>query len=127
MFSNSVRSVIELQIGDEVRDLNITLDLMDRVRRIVNWEKLAGDMSKAEPELDLLAMAKFVYYNLKEAGFKPDPDQIYDEMMFSESNQESYIAIVGKLLLAYQPQGSKKKPVATAITKPKTSRSRKKA
>ena len=98
---------------------------MDRVRRLVNWEKLAADMSKPDPELDLLAMAKFVYYNLKEAGFKPDPDQIYDEMMFSDSNQESYINIVGKLLLAYQPQGSKKK--TPTIPPAKVSKSRKKA
>ena len=125
MFSNSVRSTLELQVGDEVRDLKVTLDLMDRVRRLVNWEKLAADMSKPDPELDLLAMAKFVYYNLKEAGFKPDPDQIYDEMMFSDRNQESYINIVGKLLLAYQPQGSKKK--TPTIPPAKVSKSRKKA
>ena len=59
-------------------------------------------------------LAKFVYHNLKAAGFKVDGDDletIYDEMLQGD-DKVSYIQLVGQLLTAYMPKGSKKKPVA---------------
>lgn len=117
-FSDQVRSTLELTYGDEVRDLRVTFDLMDRVRKYVPWEQIAVEMAKPEPVPDLGMMAKFVFLNLREAGFSPDFDQIYDEMIFSEDNKQGYMSIVAQLLLAYQPRGSaKKKQTVTPISK----------
>ncbi len=121
-FSNSVRTTLELKYEDEVRDLRITFDLIDRVRKHVHWEELAIEMAKANPVPDLTTMAKFVFLNLLEAGFTPDIDKIYNEMFSSEGGKQGYMAIVSQLILAYQPSGSSKKKI---LTEPATAKTQK--
>ena len=115
-FSNSVRATLELGYEDEIRDLNVTFDLIDRVRQHVPWEQLAIEMAKPNPVPDLTMMSKFVYLNLREAGFSPDIDKIYNEMFKTDEAREGYMAVVSHLLLAYQPTGSSKKKSLLAPT-----------
>tara|TARA_R110000796_G_scaffold64465_2_gene149427 strand:+ start:23134 stop:23502 length:369 start_codon:yes stop_codon:yes gene_type:complete len=112
-----VRTTLEINYGDQKRDLMITFNLIDKVSSIVPWEQLAVEFEKDNPVPNFSMMAKFVFHNLKAAGFKVTEDDlmdIYDEIMSSDE-RESYIQLVGKLLTAYMPQGSKKK----SITPPK--------
>lgn len=115
-----VRSTLEIEYNDEVRDLMVTFDLIDRIRGIIPWEQLAVEFEKDNPVPNFSMMAKFVYHNLKAAGFKVNEDDlsdIYDEIMVGDE-RESYIQLVGKLLAAYMPQGSKKKPVVATKKTP---------
>lgn len=109
MFGKRVRSTIELRYSDEVRDLNISFDLIDKIRAKVPWEKLAMDLAKDDPEPNFTMLAKFIFYNLQAAGFKPDIDDIYDEIMEGADNQASYIQVASQIVMAYQPRGSAKK------------------
>lgn len=109
-----IRNTLEINYNNEVRDLTVTFDVIDRVRAVVPWEQLAVEFEKDEPVPNFTMLAKFVYHNLKAAGFKVDADDletIYDEMLQSDE-RDSYIQLVGQLLAAYMPKGSKKKPVA---------------
>lgn len=106
---NSVRSVLAIAYGDEVRDLKITFNLMDRVRMQVPWEQIAVDFDKADMTPNFTLMAKFLYHNLVAAGFKPSIDEIYDNLVGSDEN---LIGLVAQLIMAYMPRGSKKKTVA---------------
>jgi hypothetical protein len=120
-FSNSVRTTLELSYGDEVRDLRITFDLIDRVRGYIPWEELAIELGKENPVPNLTMMAKFVFLNLREAGFSPDIDKIYNEMFLSEEGKQAYITLVSQIILAYQPSGSSKKKTLTDVTTAKQS------
>lgn len=110
MFPTGVRTTLELRYNDEVRDLRVTYDLMDRVGRHVRWEEIAADFEGEKPIPNFLKIAKFVFLNFREAGFDPDFDVIYNEMMVTDENKAAYIALAGELIAAYMPQGSKKKP-----------------
>lgn len=118
MYGGRIRTTLELKYGDEVRDLNVTFNLIDKVRSKVAWEKLAIDLSKDEPEPNFTMLAKFIYYNLEAAGFKPDIEDIYDDLMINADAQDSYISVATQIIMAYQPQGRvKKKPAAKKIAK----------
>tara|TARA_R110000772_G_scaffold42318_1_gene98294 strand:- start:4250 stop:4627 length:378 start_codon:yes stop_codon:yes gene_type:complete len=108
-----IRTTLEIRYKDEVRDLRVTFDVIDRVRGFVPWEQLAVEFEKDDPVPNFSMMAKFVFHNLKAAGFKIDEDDlqdIYDEILISEE-RESYIQLIGQLLSAYMPQGKKKAEV----------------
>ena len=110
-----VRTTLEIGYDGQVRDLMVTFDLIDRIRGIIPWEQLAVEFDKDEPVPNFSMMAKFVYHNLKAAGFKVNEDDlsdIYDEILVGD-DRESYIQLVGKLLAAYMPQGNKKKSLTT--------------
>lgn len=114
-----IRTTLAIKYKDEVRDLTVTFDVIDRVRAIVPWEQLAVEFEKDAPVPNFTMLAKFVYHNLKAAGFKvgeEDLETIYDEMLQGEDNT-SYIQLVGQLLTAYMPKGSKKKPPAAPLKK----------
>jgi hypothetical protein len=117
MYGGRIRTTLALQYEDEIRDLKVTFDLIDRVRSKVPWEKLAIDLSKDEPEPNFSMLAKFIYYNLEAAGFKPEIDVIYDEIMEGVENQAGFIAVASQIIIAYQPQGRVKKKPEKAITK----------
>jgi hypothetical protein len=116
-----VRTTLEITYKEEMRDLRITFDVIDKVRGFVPWEQLAVEFEKDEPVPNFTMLAKFVFYNLKAAGFKIDEDdlqEIYDEILVSEE-RESYIQLVGQLLTAYMPQGKKKVAVQPKKATPK--------
>lgn len=108
---NSVRTVLEIAYGGEVRDLKITFDLMDKVRMQVPWEQIAVDFDKADMTPNFTLMAKFLFHNLKAAGFKPNIDEIYDNLV---GEDENLVGLVAQLIMAYMPRGSKKKTVEQA-------------
>ncbi len=108
---NSVRTVLEIAYGGEVRDLKITFDLMDKVRMQVPWEQIAVDFDKADMTPNFTLMAKFLFHNLKAAGFKPNIDYIYDNLV---GEDENLVGLVAQLIMAYMPRGSKKKTVEQA-------------
>jgi hypothetical protein len=116
-----IRTTLEIEYNNEVRDLKITFDLIDRVRGVLPWEQLAVEFEKDEPVPNFTMMARFVYLNLKAAGFAVTDDDlmsIYDEIISSDE-RASYIQLVGSLLQAYMPQGGKKKVIPAPATKPK--------
>tara|TARA_R110000796_G_scaffold148262_3_gene265109 strand:- start:964 stop:1341 length:378 start_codon:yes stop_codon:yes gene_type:complete len=120
---SQVRTTLEINFKDEVRDLRVTFDVIDRVSNFVPWEQLAVEFEKDEPVPKFSMMAKFVFHNLKAAGFKVDESDlqnIYDEILISEE-RESYIQLIGQLLTAYMPQGKKKAVVVVKKTTPKVS------
>jgi hypothetical protein len=115
-----VRTTLEIKYNGQVRDLMVTFDLIDKIRGVIPWEQLAVEFDKEDPVPNFSMMAKFVYHNLKAAGFRVNQDDlsdIYDEILVGD-DRESYIKLVGKLLAAYMPQGNKKKPVATTKKAP---------
>tara|TARA_R110000772_G_C13122757_1_gene422017 strand:- start:340 stop:711 length:372 start_codon:yes stop_codon:yes gene_type:complete len=115
-----VRTTLEIEYDGQVRDLMVTFNLIDRIGGIIRWEELAVEFDKENPIPNFSVMAKFVYHNLKAAGFKVTDDDlsdIYDEILVGD-DRESYIQLVGKLLAAYMPQGSKKKSVTTTKKAP---------
>lgn len=102
---SDIRKVIEITYEGETRDLKVTFDVIDRVRRHVPWEKMAMKMG-VDP--DFAMMAKFIYYNLIEAGFKNvSINDLYDEI-WQADNQHGYLQLAHEILLAYQPRGKKK-------------------
>ena len=126
MYGGRTRTTVTLQYGEgddlEQRDLRITFDLIDKIRSKVPWEKLAIGLAQDEPDINFSMLAKFVYLNLEAAGFKPDIDDIYDEMMSSGDNKASYMQVASEIILAYQPQGRvKKKP---EVAKPKATKNK---
>jgi hypothetical protein len=122
-----VRTTLEIAYKDEVRDLAITFDLIDKVRADVPWEQIAVEFDKPNPVPNFTMLTKFVTLNLKYAGFKlseEDFEEIYDEML-SDAENEGYIALIGQLLAAYMPRGRSKKsqPQQKPVKKRRTKKS----
>lgn len=118
-----VRAVIELTYDGECRELKVTFDLIDKIRRKVPWEKMADEF---QTNLDLAMIARFIYLNMIEAGFDDvSIDRIYDEIN-NPKIQESYITLAGKIVGAYYPRGKKKalKAVPKAAKKTKSRKKR---
>jgi hypothetical protein len=110
---SGVRNRLNLSFNGEEKELLITFDFIDRIRRKVPWEKLALDLSGQGGEVipDFTLMARFVYHNLKEAGFlvnEDDLNDIYDDMLSSGVAQQAYINLIAQILGSYQPNGKKK-------------------
>lgn len=118
----SVRTVLPLTYNGRTRDLKVTFGLIDKVRRVIPWEKLALDMSRTDNiNPDFAMMSRFVYMNLVEAGFPDEElsiDDIYDAMI--DEDGESLIQLAANIIVAYQPRGKKKKPLIQELDKKQT-------
>lgn len=112
---SEVRSTLTLTYDDQARELKVTFDLIDRVSDKIDWEVMYENLRKGI--INYSKMAKFMYINLREAGFSAEDvsiDEIYDEMNASQENGQSYIELVIIICNSYLPRGKKKQQVTEA-------------
>lgn len=112
-----VRSEIELKFKDEVHDLKVTFDFMDRVSGIADWGSFSERL--AQGERPLTELTKFLHYCLVEAGHRVDVDEVYDEAFGNPEAVTSNMIMIMKIVNSFAPGNAKKKSEPSKGTKKK--------